>query len=173
MMKSTCDSAIIRILLLVILLFLGQLSLGAPASDTEAVGACVECQKERSLPQKLGQIASAIASETICRPIRTIRGKASYYGKNDGFEGQLTSSSEPFDPEALTAAHKKLPMHTRVLVRNLKTGNEVIVTVNDRGPYKKGRIIDLSYRAAQLIGFAQEGIADVEVKVCAKNKSGS
>ncbi len=90
------------------------------------------------------------------------RGLASWYGPN--FHGQKTSSGEPFDMHQVTAAHKTLPLPTWVKVTHLKTGRSITVRVNDRGPFKEGRIIDLSYQAAQALGIVEEGLAPVEVR---------
>jgi rare lipoprotein A len=93
-------------------------------------------------------------------------GVASYYG--DRFRGRATASGENFDPDKLTAAHPSHPFGTRVRVTNLKNGRSVVVRINDRGPYKPGRIIDLSTRAAKEIGMLTDGIAKVAVQVVGK-----
>lgn len=90
-------------------------------------------------------------------------GMASYYGKE--FAGRKTASGERFNPNALTAAHRTLPFGTRVRVTDLKSGRSVVVTVNDRGPFKKARIIDLSYQAAKEIGMILKGTGKVRVDV--------
>lgn len=91
------------------------------------------------------------------------RGIASWYGKK--FHGRRTSNGEVYDMYAMTAAHKKLPIPSYVRVTNLDNGREVVVRVNDRGPFHEGRIIDLSYAAAQRLGFADRGVAPVEVEI--------
>jgi len=88
-------------------------------------------------------------------------GEASWYGKK--FHGRKTSSGEIYDMYKMTAAHKTLPLPTYVQVRRIDTGETVVVRVNDRGPFLKGRIIDLSYVAARKIGLVQLGKAEVEV----------
>jgi len=90
-------------------------------------------------------------------------GFASWYGKK--FHGRPTSSGETYNMFAYTAAHRTLPFNTIVLVRNLENGNEVRVKINDRGPFKKGRIIDVSYAAAMKLGMINRGIAKVKVIV--------
>jgi rare lipoprotein A (peptidoglycan hydrolase) len=90
------------------------------------------------------------------------RGIASWYGRH--WQGRRTASGARFDDEALTAAHLWLPFATRARVTNLRNGESVDVVVNDRGPYHKGRIIDLSARAAQVIGMKKAGIAPVLVE---------
>jgi len=90
------------------------------------------------------------------------RGLASWYGRK--FHGQKTSSGEIYDMFAMTAAHKTLPIPSYAKVTNLKTGQSVVVRVNDRGPFHTGRIIDLSYAAAARIGIASAGSGMVEVE---------
>jgi rare lipoprotein A len=89
-------------------------------------------------------------------------GQASYYG--EGFHGRPTASGEPFDQEAMTAAHPKLPLGAEVTVTDPATAKQVEVEVNDRGPYVDGRSIDLSQGAAGKLGITHEGVADVEVE---------
>ena len=92
-------------------------------------------------------------------------GKASWYGP--GFHGRLTANGEIFDENALTAAHKELPFGTKVLVTNLTNGKSTIVTINDRGPYVKGRHIDLSRAAAKEVGMIDAGVVDVMMQIVA------
>ena len=89
------------------------------------------------------------------------RGGASWYGTK--FHGRLTSNGERYNMYEMTAAHKSLPIPTYVTVKNLDNGREIIVRVNDRGPFHEGRIIDLSYAAASKIGMLKKGTARVEV----------
>ncbi len=93
-------------------------------------------------------------------------GIASYYGKR--WHGRLTANGERLNINALTAAHKSLPFNTFVKVTDLETGKSVIVRINDRGPYIKGRIIDLTDYAAKKLGILEKGIAKVRVEVCDK-----
>ena len=90
-------------------------------------------------------------------------GIASWYGP--GFHGKATANGEDFDQNALTGAHRTLPMPSMVRVTNLDNGRSIKVRINDRGPFKKGRIIDLSRRAADLLGFRRSGTAKVRVEV--------
>ena len=90
------------------------------------------------------------------------RGIASWYGTK--FHGRRTSSGEPYDMYKMTAAHKTLPLPTHVSVRNLATGREIVVRVNDRGPFHGDRILDLSYAAATKLGIARRGTGLVEVR---------
>lgn len=89
-------------------------------------------------------------------------GQASWYGQ--AFDGKRTSSGETYNMYDMTAAHKALPLPTYVRVKALRTGKTVIVRVNDRGPFVKGRVIDLSYAAAAKLGIAEQGTAAVEVR---------
>jgi len=88
-------------------------------------------------------------------------GVASWYGTQ--FHGRLTANGEVFDRTAISAAHPTLPMPVNVRVTNLENGRSIVVRINDRGPFKKGRVIDLSERAADLLGYKQEGTARVRV----------
>jgi peptidoglycan lytic transglycosylase len=97
---------------------------------------------------------------TTLRPYRE-RGVASWYGRK--FHGEKTSSGEIYDMYAMTAAHPTLPLPSFARVTNVATGRSVVVRVNDRGPFLHGRVIDLSYAAAQRIGIAQKGSGEVEV----------
>lgn len=90
------------------------------------------------------------------------QGIASWYGED--FHGKKTSSGEIYDMHALTAAHKILPLGTYVRVTNLHNKQTVVVKINDRGPFVKGRIVDLSYRGAQAINIVESGTAPVELK---------
>jgi rare lipoprotein A len=90
-------------------------------------------------------------------------GIASWYGPN--FHGKSTANGEVFDQNAMTAAHKTLPMPTVVRVTNLENGRSIEVRINDRGPFKNNRVIDLTKRGAQLLGFEGQGTARVRVQV--------
>jgi rare lipoprotein A len=90
------------------------------------------------------------------------RGRASWYGTK--FHGRRTSSGEPYDMFAMTAAHRHLPLPSFVEVINLDNGKRVVVRVNDRGPFAGGRIIDLSYAAAHRIGMVEKGVAPVLIR---------
>jgi rare lipoprotein A len=100
-----------------------------------------------------------------CRPARPAydrRGTASWYGPT--LHGGTTASGEPFDMDALTAAHRTLPFGTRVRVTNLENGRAVVLTVNDRGPFADGRLIDVSRRAARELGFLENDLTKVRVE---------
>ena len=86
-------------------------------------------------------------------------GRASYYGY--AFAGRKTASGSRFRPEELTAAHRSLPLGTKVRVTNLNNGRSVLVTITDRGPYVRGRSLDLSLGAARELGMLQRGVTSV------------
>ena len=89
-------------------------------------------------------------------------GQASYYGARH--HGNKTASGERFDQNALTAAHRSLPFGSRVQVTNLRNHKRVVVRINDRGPYAKKRIIDLSQKAAQQLDMLRDGVVPVRVE---------
>ncbi|TVP52106.1 MAG: septal ring lytic transglycosylase RlpA family protein [Mongoliibacter sp.] len=103
-----------------------------------------------------------------CRPreekieMVEVEGKASYYAR--WFEGRKTASGEVFENQELTAAHRSLPFDTEVEVINPENGKSVSVRINDRGPYRRGRIIDLSRAAARELGMLDSGIIDVIIR---------
>ena len=117
-----------------------------------------------------GEEEEAVDLTTITPPreehqlIRTLgTGRASYYGKR--FHGRMTANGELFDMNAMTAAHKTLPFGTLVRVTNARNGRSVVVRINDRGPFIRGRVIDLSRAAARRIGMIQSGHAQVQMEL--------
>lgn len=135
---------------------------------------CVEDPRDKGAPAP-GQVGVLIA-DTIEEGSRRARqprkdraqkqeavGEASYYGYE--LAGNPTASGEPFDPEKMTAAHRKLPFGTRVRVTNLRNKQSVVVRVNDRGPFAGDRIIDVSRAAAEVLGMLHRGRALVRVEV--------
>jgi rare lipoprotein A len=113
----------------------------------------------------LARKAYVVAGETY-KPVEgpgyVARGKASWYGHD--FHGRRTANGEIFGAFYLTAASPVLPVPSYARVTNLENGRSILVRVNDRGPYLKGRIIDLSYEAASILGYIDKGSADVEVR---------
>lgn len=99
------------------------------------------------------------------------QGSASWYGRK--FHGHKTSNGEIYDMYGMTAAHKSLPIPSYVKVKNLDNGREVIVRVNDRGPFHSDRIIDLSYAAAKKLKYKDKGTARVQITAISVNSSGS
>lgn len=97
----------------------------------------------------------------------TEEGLASWYGMEGGRvreHGRPTATGRPYDQNALTAAHKTLPLGTRVKVTNLENGRSLVVVINDRGPYIQGRIIDMTLRGARILGFKEKGTARVRIE---------
>ena len=92
-------------------------------------------------------------------------GISSFYGLNDGFDGELTANGEVYDKDGLSAAHKTLPLNSTIFVTNLSNGKSVKLKVNDRGPYIDGRILDCSYGAAKKLDFVNEGTTSVRIEV--------
>lgn len=110
-------------------------------------------------------LLTACASQPKPKPKERYQetGLASYYAHR--FHGRRTASGETYNENHLTAAHRRLPFGTRLKVTNLTNGREVYVRVNDRGPFIKGRIIDLSYAAAQELKMIREGVVKVSVEI--------
>ena len=116
---------------------------------------------EVTLPKPAAQAAKAVSpAKPKPHPPYQV-GTASWYGEY--FEGRATASGEPFHMYELTAAHPTLPLGTWVLVTNLSNGRRIFVRINDRGPIVPGRIIDLSYSAAQALAFQQKGLQQVRL----------
>ena len=111
-------------------------------------------------------LLTSCAGKSYFRSGNVQKGLASWYGPD--FHGKLTSNKEIYNMHALTAAHKTLPFGAYVRVTNLNNGKSVIVRINDRGPFVKGRIIDLSYAAAKKLGMDITGVAPVKIKVLKK-----
>lgn len=119
---------------------------------------------ERSAPRSnVVKVASAEPRVTKVNSGGHVQsGMASYYGSESGSQ---TASGQRFNPGAMTAAHRSLPFGTKVRVTNKRNGRSVVVTINDRGPFIRGRIIDLSTGAAGVIGMRSSGVAPVSVEV--------
>lgn len=96
-------------------------------------------------------------------PVGASVGMASFYAREH--DGRRTASGERFDMRAMTAAHRTLPFGTRVRVTNLDNGRRTVVRINDRGPFRRGRIIDVSYAAARALGLVASGVAKVRIDV--------
>lgn len=105
---------------------------------------------------------AAMAQPKLLGPGHALDGIASYY-----WQDQMTASGERFNKRAMTAAHRTLPFGTRVRVTHVASGRSVEVRINDRGPFKKARVIDLSEAAAQTIGMTGKGLAHVRIAVVA------
>ena len=129
------------------------------------------------LVMSLVALGSLVPGDAIARAVmnrvakaRRESGWCSYYGR--GFYHRRTASGERFDPDQLTAAHRTLPFGTRVRVTNLANGKRVVVRINDRGPFKKGRVLDVTPAAARKLGFATSGLTRVRLDVLGKLPAG-
>jgi rare lipoprotein A len=103
-------------------------------------------------------------------PSFTQTGLASFYGR--AHDGKVTASGESFNPEDLTAAHRTLALGSRVRVTNLENGEAVTVKITDRGPFVRGRIIDLSLAAARALGMTEKGVTRVRLEAVGANPTG-
>jgi len=129
------------------------------------------------LALSLFALGAFVPGDAIARAVRARTAKAkresgwcSYYGRE--FFHRRTASGERLDPNELTAAHRTLPFGTRVRVTNLENGRRVVVRINDRGPFKKGRVLDVTPAVARRLGFAQAGLAHVRLDVLGKLPKG-
>jgi rare lipoprotein A len=123
-----------------------------------------DAAKAPTLEKKPEIAVRKVETEPTVRVTSAQSGMASYY-----WQGQMTASGARFNPNAMTAAHRSLPFGTKVRVTNKRNGKSVVVTINDRGPFIRGRIIDLSNAAAGVIGMRSAGVAPVVVERIAKN----
>jgi rare lipoprotein A len=114
-------------------------------------------------PTQMARAVERKVKKTGATVQKVLRGRASWYGPR--FHGKKTASGEIFDQDKLTAAHKTLPLGTVAKVTNLENGNSVKVEITDRGPYVGQRIIDLSYAAADRLGFVESGTAPVRIEL--------
>jgi len=146
-------------------LFLGLTSLGATRGP-DLSEASITKDKLNLLPKQT-LAGSRGMSGRNGHPYQV--GTASWYG--DYFQGKTTASGEPYDMNDLTAAHPSLPLGTRIRVTNLRNGRAVILRVNDRGPVVDGRIIDVSYGAAQILGMGGTGIQRVRLDLAPERRT--
>ena len=142
-----------------------RLRFGLVLLSSAALFACTAAPPQSAGP--LTELATArpaaTAEETACAPSSSQYGLASWYGA--AFHLRQTASGEPFDMNDLTAAHRFLPLNTIVRVTNLRNGKSVLVRINDRGPYVRGRTIDLSSYAAKQLGMRNSGLAPVRIDI--------
>lgn len=113
-----------------------------------------------------GEVVHAVKVPRGYRVAQRQSGQASWYGGR--WHGRKTASGERFDQHALTAAHRKAPFGTLVLVTRPATGDQTLVRITDRGPFVRGRIIDLSRAAAEEIGMVGDGVAAVDIEILEK-----
>jgi len=116
-----------------------------------------------SAPKAANSSGATAAPTSSEKPLLTLEGTASYYASD--FHGRTTSNGETFDMNELTAAHRTFPFGTRIRVTNLENNLQVIVRVNDRGPFVEGRLIDLSLAAAKRIDLIKTGTTKVRLEV--------
>ena len=139
---------------------LNSLSITERSGDNirrQTIAAKIEIpEEEPSVIEKLNNVAS----NTVRRFSQT--GVASWYGRQ--FHGRPTASGETYDMNALTAAHRTLPLNCYIRVTNNNNGKSVVVKVNDRGPFHGNRVVDLSYGAAKLLGITNQGTAKVNIE---------
>ena len=131
---------------------------GAPFLSALALAGCAATPPRVSTLTERRE-GSTAAEQVVSRQ----EGRASWYGREQ--QGQLTANGEHFDMHALTAAHRTLRMQTRVRVTNKLNGRSVVVRINDRGPYGRGRIIDLSMAAARVLDMIERGVVPVVLEV--------
>jgi rare lipoprotein A (peptidoglycan hydrolase) len=154
--------------------YLGQIVVGCAvlclslvAGAQETVAPQVESPQKESLKKEEIKIEEVQTDEAQKEAVKEgVIGIASYYASK--FNGRRTASGEKFSQKVLTAAHLTLPFGTLLKVTNLQNLKSVIVRVNDRGPHVRGRIVDLSRAAAELIGMRHTGTARVELEILAK-----
>ena len=109
-------------------------------------------------------VKAAPMPECTLSPRAAMLGKASWYGP--GFHGRKTANGETFNMYGMTAAHPSLKLGTKIMVENVKNGQSAVLRVNDRGPYIGKRVLDVSRRAAEVLGFRDDGLAQVKISVC-------
>ncbi len=127
------------------------------------------CMEDTVFEMQSDSHSNKNAEEIPGRCFLVTEGKASYYAHR--FHGRTTANGERFNMHELTAAHKSLPFGSRVLVTNLANGKKVLVRINDRGPYIKGRIIDLSLEAAKEIDLLKRGVTEVRIEAYEENSN--
>lgn len=115
--------------------------------------------KSKNTPNK----TSLSTKSSFSKHRKTMKGVSSFYAED--FHGKLTANGEIYDMYGLTAAHKTLPLNTIVRVTNIFNNKSLILRINDRGPYVKGRILDCSYGAAKKLEFVNEGTAEVKIDI--------
>jgi rare lipoprotein A (peptidoglycan hydrolase) len=156
------------ITLLTCLLLTGYVSAQEKATTQEAKKIAEKVKQKAARSEKAEGRQNLVKDKVTVKqgedgqPIIEQRGEASYYGA--GFQGKKTATGEKFDQNERTAAHPALPLGTKATVTNLENGKSVDVKINDRGPYVKGRDIDLSKSAAKDLGMTKDGLAPVKIE---------
>lgn len=134
-----------------------------PAPPAAPVTPAPEVQRAAEVPSggSAAEVPSPVPAAVQVQEPALGKGLASWYGRK--FHGRRTASGERYDRQAFTAAHRSLPFGTRIRVRSEATGKEVVVRVNDRGPFRHTRIIDLSEAAMNALGLRHRGVTAVEL----------
>ena len=131
------------------------------------ISGCSNSPRYRTGPEKPSSSKAkkppALNTKANIKHRKVMTGVSSFYAED--FHGKLTANGEVYDMYGLTAAHKTLPLNTIVRVTNLENNKSLILRINDRGPYVKGRILDCSYGAAKKLGFVNNGTAKVKIEV--------
>jgi rare lipoprotein A len=163
MIKRLRESGVHRLLAI----GLAALTSSAPVHAVEPDETLVPLETKVELGARVADLQDAVQDLTdpiLTESYETIgQGEASYYGNE--LAGNRTASGERFNPHALTAAHRSLPLGTKIRVTNLANGRSVIVRVNDRGPFVRSRIIDVSLGAAREIQMVRSGKAQVKLEI--------
>lgn len=131
-------------------------------AEKDIVAQTTEQAAEPEVQPEPAPEAEPIVEENQERGSFMAEGNASFYGAK--FHGRRTASGATFNKHAMTAAHRNLPFGTRVRVTHVHSGRSVVVTINDRGPFVKSRIIDVSRAAAEQLGMVQQGVARVRIE---------
>jgi rare lipoprotein A len=158
----------ILLILLMPLVFNGQVFGAEQPAKKEAQKIAEKVRRKAELSEKAEGSQDLVKDKVTVKtgddgqPVVEQVGEGSFYGP--GFHGKKTATGEKFDQNDLTAAHPTLPLGTNATVTNLETGDSVDVKINDRGPYAKGRDIDLSKGAAKELGMTKDGVAPVKIE---------
>lgn len=127
------------------------------------IGGCVSSPRFTEKRHSSSSEGREVPAVSQAKSLLTLTGIASYYA--DDFNGKKTANGETYDMNGFTAAHRSLPFGTKVRVTNLDNGKQVVVRINDRGPFQLSRIIDLSLGAAKELGMVAKGTANVKLEV--------
>ena len=146
-----------------ILIGIGTLFIAAACASAPRYTSKPKSPRKKSPPSRRITPPATRTPSIKVRPGAVFVGVASFYGPD--FHGKLTANGEVYDMYGLTAAHRTLPLNTIIRVTNLANRKSLIVRINDRGPYIRGRMLDLSYGAALKLGFVSQGTTRVKVEV--------
>jgi rare lipoprotein A len=138
--------------------------MGADGFDRSPMGQGYPRMKVKAVSWSVALLLVAATVPGARASVGPQEGIASFYGNNDGFHGGKTANGERYDKNSMTAAHKTAKFGTKMKVTNLSNGKSVVVRINNRGPYIRGRIIDVSVAAARQLGFFSRGITKVRIE---------